>query len=151
MILPSLKTSLHKNRRAEGFSLVEVTLALGLVSFALLSVMGLMPVGLSTLRQATDQTAEAQIIQKLSGTLFLTPFSKLAGGTAYYNREGGEESDTSRQIYRVQTSLTNADYPVSGTNAPQATSLLQVQIEVTRVQGVRTTNRFNVYVPNSGN
>ena len=49
-------------RRPHAFSLVEVTLAIGVAAFCLLAVFGLMPVGLQTNRNATSQTAATNII-----------------------------------------------------------------------------------------
>ena len=43
-------------------SLVELTLALGVAAFCLLAVFGLMPVGVQTNRNATSQTAAANIM-----------------------------------------------------------------------------------------
>ena len=48
--------------RPHAFSLVEVTLALGVAAFCLIAVFGLMPVGLQTNRNATSQTAATNII-----------------------------------------------------------------------------------------
>ena len=44
------------------FSLVEVTLALGIAAFCLIAVFGLIPVGVQTNRNATSQTAATNII-----------------------------------------------------------------------------------------
>jgi len=49
-------------RRPHAFSLVEVTLALGVAAFCLIAVFGLLPVGLQTNRNATSQTAATNII-----------------------------------------------------------------------------------------
>jgi Tfp pilus assembly protein PilV len=46
---------------AAAFSLVEVTLALGVAAFCLLGVFALMPVGVQTNRNATSQTAATNI------------------------------------------------------------------------------------------
>jgi uncharacterized protein (TIGR02598 family) len=43
------------------FSLVELTLALGIAAFCLIAVFGLMPVGVQTNRNATSQTAATNI------------------------------------------------------------------------------------------
>ena len=43
------------------FSLVEVTLALGIAAFCLIAVFGLIPVGVQTNRNATSQTAATNI------------------------------------------------------------------------------------------
>ena len=50
------------NSRTGAFSLVEVTLALGVAAFCLIAVFGLVPVGLQTNRNATSQTAATNII-----------------------------------------------------------------------------------------
>jgi type II secretory pathway pseudopilin PulG len=50
-------------RRLHGFSLVELTLALGVAAFCLIAVFGLVPVGVQTNRNASSQTAATSIIQ----------------------------------------------------------------------------------------
>jgi uncharacterized protein (TIGR02598 family) len=59
------------NSRA--FSLVEVTLALGIAAFCLFAVFGLMPVGMQTNRNAASQTAAANIISVIVADLRTTP------------------------------------------------------------------------------
>jgi uncharacterized protein (TIGR02598 family) len=49
-------------RRVHAFSLVELTLALGIAAFCLIAVMGLIPVAMQTNRNATSQTAANGII-----------------------------------------------------------------------------------------
>jgi uncharacterized protein (TIGR02598 family) len=44
------------------FSLVEVTLALGIAAFCLIAVFGLMPVGVQTNRNATSRTVATNIV-----------------------------------------------------------------------------------------
>jgi uncharacterized protein (TIGR02598 family) len=61
-------------RRGEcAFSLVEVTLALGIAAFCLIAVFGLMPVGVQTNRNATSQTAATNIIAAVVADLRATP------------------------------------------------------------------------------
>jgi len=47
------------------FSLVEVVLAIGVISFAIVAILGLMPVGLSTSHSAQDETRTPQIAQSI--------------------------------------------------------------------------------------
>ena len=47
------------------FSLVEVTLALGIAAFCLMAVFGLVPVGVQTNRNATSQTAATNILSSV--------------------------------------------------------------------------------------
>lgn len=62
-----------KNRElpnpAPGFSLVEVTLAIGIISFALLAVVALLPVGLKSVKNSSEQAAGAAVLQGLSEAL----------------------------------------------------------------------------------
>jgi len=48
--------------RVRAFSLVEVTLALGIAAFCLIALFGLMPAGIQTNRNATSQTAATNIM-----------------------------------------------------------------------------------------
>ncbi len=49
-------------RRVAAFSLVEVTLAIGIAAFCLIAVFGLVPIAVQTNRNATSQTAATNII-----------------------------------------------------------------------------------------
>jgi type II secretory pathway pseudopilin PulG len=63
--------------KTSGFSLVEVTLALGVAAFCLLAVLGLLPTGLKTQQAGIEQTAantiSSQIVADLSAALRLPP------------------------------------------------------------------------------
>lgn len=51
--------------KRSAFSLVEVTLALGIAAFCLIAVFGLIPVGVQTNRNAISQTAATSIISSV--------------------------------------------------------------------------------------
>lgn len=55
--------------RGAGFSLVEVVLAIGIVSFAMLAVVGLLPTGLKIARNAAEQARAANLVQSLAENL----------------------------------------------------------------------------------
>ena len=55
------------------FSLVEVTLALGIAAFCLIAVIGMIPVGVQTSRGATSQTAATNIMAAVIADLRATP------------------------------------------------------------------------------
>lgn len=62
-------------RRA--FSLVEVLMAIGLVTFALLVIFSLMPAGLAALQGANRQIVETEIFNTIGAELASTPFQTL--------------------------------------------------------------------------
>jgi len=63
------------NRRA--FSLVEVVIAVGVVAFAFVAILGLIPAGMSQFRQATDTSVCAQIAQRIINECQETDFTTL--------------------------------------------------------------------------
>jgi hypothetical protein len=67
----------EKIRRKAGFTLVEVTLAMGLVSFALLPLMALLPQGLSTVRYSVTETALGSMLGKVRSELNQSSFDTL--------------------------------------------------------------------------
>jgi len=56
-----------------GFSLVEVTLALGITAFCLVAIFGLIPVGLNSNQTAIEQTTAASLATALADDLRATP------------------------------------------------------------------------------
>lgn len=154
-------------RSPSAFSLVEVTLAIGIVSFGLLAILGLMPVGMTTLRQATEQTIESQIVQKIGGDISQTSYSLLeanfSGKTFYYDDEGRFLTNSptvapTATRYWVRPTVVASVYPGSS-NAPAATppsgSISAMRIDIVcgpaEALAARGTNRYAIQIPNSGN
>jgi len=98
-----------------GFSLVEIVLAIGITSFALIATLGLLPVGLNTLRESSTQTAAANISQYIRGELQQISFNpgtsfnvqNLNSATYYFTREG-VKTDANSGYYLAKFDLTNA-------------------------------------------
>ena len=57
------------SRVTRAFSLVEVVLALGLVSFCLLAVMGLLPMGLKSVKNAGDEAAATNALNQMGAAI----------------------------------------------------------------------------------
>ena len=64
-----------KTRASPAFSLVELTLALGIAAFSLIAVFSLIPVGVQTNRNATSQTAATNIIASVIADMRATTSS----------------------------------------------------------------------------
>jgi len=58
----------HRNGNAPhgGFSLIEVTIALGIIAFALVAVVGLLPAGLNSQKQGSQQGRAAQVLNQVA-------------------------------------------------------------------------------------
>ena len=82
------RASLRKRR---GFTLIETALALGIVAFALLPLMGMLPLGIQVSNSAADLMMSAQIAQRLTGMIQQADFSTyttLTQSYYYFDREG---------------------------------------------------------------
>ena len=87
-----------KGHVTSAFSLVEVTLALGIAAFCLIAVFGLLPVGMQTNRNAKSQTRATNLMAAVMADLRATPSTKttslqfcipLTGTrTLYFDSEG---------------------------------------------------------------
>jgi len=92
-----------KGHVTSAFSLVEVTLALGIAAFCLIAVFGLMPVGMQTNRNAKSQTRATNLMAAVMADLRATPSNKAASlqfciplsgtTTVFFDSEGRCSSD----------------------------------------------------------
>jgi len=125
------------------FSLVEVTLALGVAAFALLAIFGLLPVGISNNQASIQQTAATNIATAIiadlkqtpnvtqiasSGTVALTPTSPRYGinvtspsTTIYLDDSGSPQASAGVARYKATIALTQ---PASGRTA--TTGILKI-------------------------
>jgi uncharacterized protein (TIGR02598 family) len=71
-----------------GFSLVEVTLALGVAAVSLLAIFALLPVGLKTNQAAIERRASTDVLSAVVADLRATPVTNPRGGAATSSRFG---------------------------------------------------------------
>jgi len=127
----------RNRRRNSGFSLVEVVLAVGVVAFAFIPLLGLVPMGLNASRQAIDTTVEAQIVQQMTGQAQQTDFSQLAnlaGTTVTCFDANGNVTTASSAIYKASFSTpVNAVLPGGSTTTRLDT--INIYVLSTRTPG----------------
>jgi len=154
-------------RQGQAFSLVEVVLAIGVTSFALLGMVALLPMGLKTSHQAADAMTEAQIVQYARNQLEMTPFTNLSAWVSnplYFDNQGLPTTATdAEQIYKATFAVGNVQLSTGGgsagsvlgvnPNAPNGVadaSLVQLTIVNRTMAGPAATNVFPIVVPNAG-
>lgn len=69
-----------------GFSLIEVTLALGVAAVSLLGIFALLPVGLKTNQLAIEQRASTDVLSAIIADLRATPVTNPRGGATNSSR-----------------------------------------------------------------
>jgi len=132
-LIPNPQSSIANRKspipNSSAFSLVEVTLALGIVSFCLLAVVGLLPVGLKSIKNANEQAGAANVV----------------GGIADSVRSASSTNNTSF-IGRFGTN--QISYSIGGAAAPVFWSNLKLDGETDPTGvGKRLTAVVNITPP----
>lgn len=121
--------------RTSGFTLVEVVLALGLCSFALLSLMSLMPVSLDSARHALEISRVAKAFQKVASELTQRKFGDIEtmSTVSYYFDYEGSTTDAQGNPYTAGSAekyfTVSAHVEASPIANHSATNLLRVTLE----------------------
>ncbi len=139
-----------KNRRGararRAFSLVEVTIAIGIVAFAFVALVGVLPVGLQTFRRAVDASVSAQITQRIINDIQQTDFDILLDGHTspflatprYFDDQGSEVKTPATAVYHVKTWVKpSTDLPGDPSTANNG-KLATVNIQIVNNPGNRT-------------
>jgi uncharacterized protein (TIGR02598 family) len=106
-------------RPTRGFTLIEVTLAVGISALALVGLLAMIPQGVMTMKRATDTAIEARIHQLIVAEIAQTDWQlrgkydyRAAGSDVrFYDDQGIRvpESEKDRAIYTVRLILPGAD------------------------------------------
>src|SRR5207249_1287362 len=124
--------------RVGAFSLVELTLALGIAAFCLIAVFGLMPIGVQTNRNATSQTAATNIVAAVTADLRAVP--KTPGTWTGTSLQFCIPLGTSTPLYFDSAGRCSSD--LAGSTNPCGTPW---------VPPLQTRYRLNITFPTTGN
>ncbi len=121
--------------RFKAFTLVEVALALGVVSFALLAMLGTVPLALSNFRSSNNRAVAESLLADVSTRAHRLAFSDPAtlilpqGG--FFTLDGIEQiAANADTIFRVSVAEVSPAFP--GTNNLPSTAVTEVRaIEIT--------------------
>lgn len=164
---PSVSGSVSSSCRrklavARGFTLVEVTLAIGIISFAFVAMFGLLPVGMNVSRQAMDTTLEAQIVQQLKTQALQTDFSQIetlqAADPYYFNDQGKGVEAAKDALYKTAFKVVKKTALPSGVTSER---LATVTIFVLNTKGNEArasaspasapeAKKFTILIPDNG-
>ncbi len=106
-----------RSTKPGAFTLVEVTLALGIAAFCLIALLGLLPASVNSSNNATEETAAMNGVAGLVADLKTTPPTAtgsplygipLTSGTLYFNDAWQKVTTVAGARYRVTTIATPA-------------------------------------------
>ena len=133
-----------RRERCAGFNLVEIAMALAIISFSCTCLLGLLPASLTAFHQAMGNTIESQIVQSISNDVALNNFSALSSSNFpvyyYYDHEGqllsssATSSPPAGYFYTAQvafTTVTSSNSPADLSASP--TPAYKVNVTITNV------------------
>ncbi|MFV0415177.1 MAG: prepilin-type N-terminal cleavage/methylation domain-containing protein [Chthoniobacterales bacterium] len=142
-MLPAKKYS----NRARGFSLVEVTIALGLVVFVMTAVLGLLPIAMRSVQESALQQGVAAISLQIQGNLQQIPFSSSDMNSSFaidrlsseFYTRSGRVTDEADAYYRVD--FTDVDASLPGSTATYDSNLRNVKATISWPMAAPETTR----------
>jgi len=138
--------------RVRAFTLVEVVLALGVASFGLISMLGLLTIGLKTFHDAINTTTEAEITQQIANQLELANYSTISTNTTstyYYFTQEGIATNADSAIYSAAVSAP-VKLTVPGGNSAYSTNTLTFIISIRCKSSPQVTNAIPFHIANNG-
>lgn len=157
-LLPRFPVSLGAGRLAAwrglvGFSLVEVTLALGVAAMAVLAIAALMPLGVTTLGEANDQTTEVHILNSVTAKLAALSFQQLSGYTTntpagrydFWGQPLDATASTNEVFYQADVSVVDPVYAGSPPGIRDSLRAVRVEIKKTHSRATNTPKIYTIY------
>lgn len=102
-----MKTLLKRQQTGFGFTLVEVTLAMGICATVMIAILGLIPASMDQMRTARNLTTMSRISEQIVNDVQLMKWAdmeRLDGQILNYDEEGTklENADSFNHMYTVQ-------------------------------------------------
>lgn len=115
-----------RRKRRAAFSLIEVVLALGVVAFALVAILGVFPAALSQNRKGVSDTRAAQLVKMIVATIDAqtATFSSINCFGATLDLAGSDKNTAPAQLYAAYPSPNQPDI----TNVRQPNSIYRIEI-----------------------
>ncbi|MHA3774099.1 hypothetical protein ACXR0O_21430 [Verrucomicrobiota bacterium sgz303538] len=115
--LPSSQTS--------AFTLTEIVLCLGIIATAMVALIGLLPVGVDSSREATNHTIVASILEDVHNRLEGEALKgdEASFSPAFYDEAGilipadASEEDLARRLYRAEVRIGSWEKPPENTSS----------------------------------
>lgn len=137
------------------FTLIEVTIALGIAAFSIVAVFGAMSSGFDTLRDSIDEVVEENLIREISGKASRTSFGDLASLVpvegAYFSEQGLRVTNIGEARFKLELDIRDALLPGESSARGGAKVVL---VKITRqpqfASASSRTTVWPVYVANPG-
>ncbi|HRJ71371.1 MAG TPA: hypothetical protein PLS03_04065 [Terrimicrobiaceae bacterium] len=147
MTLAADRTRSAGRHRSEAFGLVEIAMCLGIVSFVLLALLGLLSVGIGAGKSSREDTFAAGLGVNILAELKTRDYASLPpSSVSYYSYDGVATNVPSGAYYQCTTETLTSALPQ--TNAQGFSKRVKIEIvwPLTAPAAQRQTNLFETHL-----
>jgi uncharacterized protein (TIGR02598 family) len=98
-------------RGEDGFSLIEITIAMGVMAFAAIAILGIIPNGLSAAMRSSQTTIAARLASEVQSEIQQVGLASFPTNTTYFDGDGKILASTSGAVYYVYRSVEACSLP----------------------------------------
>jgi uncharacterized protein (TIGR02598 family) len=140
-----------RKRPIAAFSLVELTIALGVISFCLLTIIGLLAIGINSTHSSTTQTAATNLLTAVSSDLEAAP-NITPSYTTTIAAKGTVAKPAGTSISAVNNSpMFNLAIPAGGTSTTTTQTLYVSDNGLTNSTSAGATYQVNIWITPANN
>jgi uncharacterized protein (TIGR02598 family) len=132
---------------------------MGIIVFSMVTMLGLMPVGLETLRESRESIVFTQIAEQVSNDLQQIPFDQvdayIAAGVLSFDEDGAlsgaSTGNENRTIYQVTLAKkSSSTFPGSANAVDLANNFLTLELSITHTSRPDSASTTFVHISNQG-
>jgi uncharacterized protein (TIGR02598 family) len=100
-----------------GFSLVEILIAIGIIGFAVIPIVGILSIGVSLFGETAKNTVTTQILNQVNAEVRQMGFSNLVATPAaplYFDNEGVPTANMANALWKTTYTVSDATLPAPG-------------------------------------
>jgi uncharacterized protein (TIGR02598 family) len=158
----------YKRSNQQGFSLIEVAMAMAITAFAILTTIAVFPLALKTFQESRNDTIAAQIVQQIVNEFNLSDVATIyrncdsANATnrdpirqdiRYYDDQGVLTTEDSRDRPPIYTATINVGIPQVPAGAPQLSTglmVLEVDLNIKSSTAAQKNKNYSIFIANQG-
>lgn len=136
------RTSKICARWRSAFSLVEIAIAIGIVSFVLVALLGLMASSFESARSAKEDTVIAALAREMLANVIDSTGDDLNGTALTFDETGAPNTETEAILYTCHIQVGAVSLAAS---RPELAMGRQVRVEISRTPGGMTSDDTQVF------
>jgi uncharacterized protein (TIGR02598 family) len=94
-----------------GFSLIEVTIAMGVMAFAAIAILGIIPNGLTAATRSSQTTIAARLASEVQSEIQQVGLASFSTNETYFDGDGKILANASGAVYYVYRSVQDCSLP----------------------------------------